>query len=107
LDPRAAGTNRLLKEGAILVTGVEDVLDALAPMIERPHRPAAPAAKAPVPASREGADERERQLVLDALGPAPAGIDEVIRFTGLAAATVQLVLLELDLAGRIERHPGQ
>ena len=46
------------------------------------------------------------QKIADALGSAPVEIDEIVRFTGLKPAIVHLVLLELDLAGRISRHPG-
>ena len=53
------------------------------------------------------ANEDERASIIAALGPTPVAIDEIIRFTGLRPAVVHLVLLELDLAGRIERHPGQ
>lgn len=42
----------------------------------------------------------------EALGPTPVAIDEIIRHTGLHPAQVFMVLLELDLAGRLERHAG-
>ncbi|WEX11717.1 DNA-processing protein DprA [Chelativorans sp. AA-79] len=106
LDPRAAGTNRLLKEGAILVTEADDILSALAPVvgaaIPGPHALEAPPdlSAAPEPG------DRERALVLEALGPVPVGVDEIIHHTELAPAQVFLILLELDLAGRLERHPG-
>ncbi|TIT26443.1 MAG: DNA-protecting protein DprA, partial [Mesorhizobium sp.] len=48
----------------------------------------------------------DRAGVLEALGPTPVAVDEIIRHTGLSAAQVSMVLLELDLAGRIERHAG-
>jgi DNA processing protein len=54
----------------------------------------------------EPADD-DRARVLEALGPTPVEIDEIIRFTGVPARTVQVILLELDLAGRVERHVGQ
>ncbi len=111
LDPRAAGSNRLLKEGATLVTEAEDVIAALRPMLA-----GAPAQGGrgrlgepdrPPPEPPAGAAGDDRRLVLEALGPSPVAIDEVIRFTGLTPALVHLVLIELDLAGRLERHPGQ
>jgi len=106
LDPRAAGSNRLLKDGAILVTEARDVLDHIAPI-----------ARAPVaewPAFEEPPDfsatpppgDDDRTKVLEALGPTPTGIDEIIRHTGLYPAQVFMILLELDLAGRLERHAG-
>ncbi len=106
LDPRAAGSNRLLKEGAIVVTEARDVIDHItpltgAPVVEQPVFEEPPDfAETPPP----GEDDRAR--VLEALGPTPTGIDEIIRHTGLHPAQVFMVLLELDLAGRLERHPG-
>jgi DNA processing protein len=105
LDPRAAGTNRLLRDGARIVTGVDDIIGEIEPMIARePARdmPSAPDGAAP-PADAGDAD---REKILDALGSAPVEVDEIVRFTGLKPALVHLVLLELDLAGRIGRHPG-
>lgn len=108
LDPRAAGTNGLIKDGAILVTEARDVAGALAPLSGGP--PAAggalpleePIDFSAVPPPAQG----ERALVLQALGPAPVGIDELLRHTGLHPAQLAMVLLELDLAGRLERHAG-
>ena len=51
-------------------------------------------------------DPQKRRTVIDLLGPTPVAVDELVRQSGCAAATVQLVLLELELAGRIERHAG-
>ncbi|WP_274424510.1 DNA-processing protein DprA [Chelativorans sp. YIM 93263] len=106
LDPRAAGANKLLKEGAILATDPADVLDAVAPLAgqplpgpERMDEPTDPSAVPPP-------DESDRGRVLEALGPTPVSPDEIIRHTGLHPAQVQLILLELDLAGRLERHSG-
>lgn len=107
LDPRAGGSNRLLKDGAILVTEAADVLQAIAPLSG--GRPAPGPAEAEEPAdfadlAPVGDDARDR--ILEALGPTPVGVDEIIRHTGLSPAAVHLVLLELDLAGRLERHSG-
>lgn len=106
LDPRAAGTNSLLREGVTLVTEARDVIEHIAPLAgavpsgqvvsEEPRDLFAP----PPP----GDDDRGR--VLQALGPTPVGIDEVIRHSGLHPAQLSMILLELDLAGRIERHAG-
>jgi DNA processing protein len=116
LDPRAEGTNRLLKTGATLVTEPEDVLDALAPMLrqpvsaglahpegagEPPARPIEPSAGLP----EVGVEAQAR--VLGALGPAPVDIDELARATGLPIRSIRIALIELDLAGRIERHGHQ
>jgi DNA processing protein len=48
--------------------------------------------------------DQERERVLAALGPAPVDIDELVRATGLPVRTLQIALIELALAGRIERH---
>jgi DNA processing protein len=106
LDPRAAGSNRLLKEGAILVTEARDVIDHIAPVsgvpaVERPALDEPPDFSATPP---PGDDERDH--VLEALGPTPVAVDEIIRHTGLHPAQVFMILLELDLAGRLERHAG-
>jgi DNA processing protein len=52
------------------------------------------------------ADERARRSVEELLGPSPVPIDEVVRLSRLTSGAVQLVLLELDLAGRLDRHAG-
>ena len=113
LDPRAEGTNRLLKSGATLATEPEDVLEVLAPMLQQPPAPgpsvapgnaASGTAEALPPA---GTDARDRDRLLAALGPAPVDVDELARATGLPARAIQIVLIELALAGRIERHGPQ
>jgi DNA processing protein len=108
LDPRAAGSNNLIKQGARIVTDGSDVIEAVAPMLARPPAEPPSILRAPSDGSvgAEPADS-DRARVLEALGPTPVEIDEIIRFTGLPARTVLVVLLELDLAGRVERHPGQ
>jgi DNA processing protein len=45
-------------------------------------------------------------LILERLGPTPVAVDELVRQCQLSAAAVATLLLELELAGRIERHPG-
>jgi len=108
LDPRCHGTNGLLKDGAMIVTTPDDVTEALAPLSQI-ERSSVPVAEEP---EREGGrsmlppDDSDRSLIVDALGPTPVEIDDVIRHTGLPAASVYLVLLELDIAGRLHRHPG-
>jgi len=106
MDPRAAGTNGLLKEGAILVTEAGDIMTALAPLTGAPL-PLAPSLDEPpdFSATPPPGDD-DRYLVLEALGPVPVGVDEIIRHTGLHPAQVFMILLELDLAGRLERHSG-
>ncbi|QLF70137.1 DNA-protecting protein DprA [Peteryoungia desertarenae] len=109
LDPRCEGTNALLKNGAIVTTTSADVLEALAPLsqIDPFSRPAAN--EPPTESEREfipSPSDQDRSSLVQALGPTPVEIDDVIRHTALAPQTVYLILLELDLAGRLHRHPG-
>jgi DNA processing protein len=107
LDPRAAGSNSLLKQGARLVTDAADVIEALLPILGREAK-GPTHLRAPASGGEEAEPaESDRSRVLEALGPTPVEVDEIIRFTSLPARTVLVVLLELDLAGRVERHPGQ
>jgi DNA processing protein len=107
LDPRARGCNELLRQGAVLVESATDVLRELAGR-SLPARE--PAADEFVPARLDDLDEaaldRARHLVVEALGPSPVAVDELVRECQLSPAVVSLVLLELELAGRLERHPG-
>ncbi len=107
LDPRCEGTNNLLKNGATLVTEARDLLDALAPLI---GAALAPPKQLDEP-SYDDMGEREtndddRRRIIEALGPTPVAIDEIIAYSGLSAAKVYFVLLELDIAGRLQRHSG-
>jgi DNA processing protein len=106
LDPRAAGCNALLKDGVTLVTEAADVLGALAPLAGTRSPRTAPVAEAFDMSATAPPGENERADVFEALGPTPTAVDEIIRHTGLSAAQVSMVLLELDLAGRLERHAG-
>lgn len=110
LDARCQGTNGLLKDGAILTTEPADILDAMAPLTRRdlfsqPRQVDEPDA---LPAQQDlrTPDDSDRERVLSALGPTPAETDDIIRHTGLTASSVYLILLELDLAGRLYRHAG-
>jgi DNA processing protein len=114
LDPRAEGTNGLLKNGATLVTEPDDVLSVLAPMLReglapafRPAPEERPRAEA-FPGSPEALPrDADRERLLAALGPAPIDVDELGRATGLSPRAIQIALLELALAGRLERHGHQ
>ncbi|MEX0406545.1 DNA-processing protein DprA [Aquibium sp. LZ166] len=106
LDPRSAGTNGLLKDGAILVTEARDILEQVAPLIGAPLPPARTLEEPPDFSATPQPDDSDRSRVVEALGATPTAVDEIIRHTGLHPAQVFMVLLELDLAGRLERHPG-
>ena len=104
LDPRAQGCNQLIREGATLVQTAEDVLEAISPMRLRPFRQPERGYAGEGPAA--DADESARRSVAGLLNATPVPIDELVRQSGLTPATVQTVLLELELAGRLERHAG-
>ncbi|MGM0561164.1 MAG: DNA-processing protein DprA [Pseudomonadota bacterium] len=107
LDPRAKGTNDLIRQGAILTESAEDVLDSLG----QGSGLAEPAGNetfqsAPLSESEAELDEA-RQRLEELLSPVPIQQDELLRESDLPSGTVSLVLLELELAGRLERHPGR
>ncbi|MEO3999804.1 DNA-processing protein DprA [Mesorhizobium sp. CAU 1732] len=106
LDPRSAGANALIKDGATLVTEARDVLDVLAPISGIATPPALPLEETPDFGATPPPEESDRGRVLEALGPVPTHVDEIIRHTDLHPAQVFMILLELDLAGRLERHAG-
>lgn len=107
LDPRAAGTNKLIKDGAILVSGVSDILNAIA---QRPGQfdfePKLPPTAKPA-ATDTDVDTADRRAVLSLLGPSPVEINDLIRESGCATQSVTNVLLELEIAGKLSRHAGQ
>ncbi len=148
LDPRADGTNALIREGATLVTEAAHVVEAVAPLLGRedfasdaredvPEIPDEPlwdefrfeldeersveppaALRAtgftPLGASTEDRDEAGESeppddfiRLVELMGPAPVGVDELVRLSGLPPGTVQRILVELELAGRLERHGGR
>lgn len=103
LDQRAQGCNLLIREGATLVQSAADIIEAVRPIDSR-MRQDRTAWTGPPAVYDAGAADRAR--VTELLGPVPVPVDELIRLSGLAPAIVQLVLLELELAGRLERHAG-
>ena len=104
LDPRAAGTNDLIKQGATLTTEAADVINAVAPIMERPVE--LPTREPEGVPSYDEPDNSERTRIVGLLGPSPIGLDDLIRMAGASPAVVRTVLLELELAGRLERHGG-
>jgi DNA processing protein len=116
LDPRCRGCNDLLRSGATLTETAEDVITQLGPLLhgrEPPPRTASPvqrrlpfAAPQPPPLPAPVGDDDALDLLLENLSPTPVAVDELVRQCQLSAASVATLLLELELAGRIERHPG-
>jgi DNA processing protein len=104
LDPRAEGTNGLIKQGATPVTETADIVAALQPIMEEKKIPVQePASEQPAGEDTEpAADERTR--IVSLLGPAPVQIDDLVRLSKSSPAVVRMVLLELEIAGHLERH---
>ncbi|ABS64440.1 DNA protecting protein DprA [Parvibaculum lavamentivorans DS-1] len=106
LDPRAQGANRLIKDGAPLVENAQDVIAALAEPLGRRFGEPDPPSYAPRDASAIAADSDARTRILSALGPTPTPLDEIVRQASASVPLVRAVLLELELAGRLHRDPG-
>ena len=131
LDPRAEGTNDLIRDGATLCASPEHVVEVIGPVIQSGAAPGARAeeptgslyreleplwdefdidARPPLWSGEDEATEEplgvpnETAVVLSLLGPAPIAADELARQAGLPIRTVQLLLFDLELAGRLERH---
>lgn len=106
LDPRAAGCNALIRDGAALIRSAEDVIEALSAPRMAPRRrvPPPPELDLPPPEPQEIAAPAAQVAAL--LGPAPISFDELCRASGLTAPTLSGLLLELELEGRVERRPG-
>jgi DNA processing protein len=104
LDPRAQGCNQLIREGATLIQNAADVVETIRPMVSRVRSD-----RLPFEAAQEDfaeSDEGVRRSVEELLGPSPVPVDELVRLAGLPNGAIQMVLLELDLAGRLDRHAG-
>lgn len=106
LDPRAKGTNRLLREGAILTESAGDVLEAILPQLGGSFREPEPDSPTVGAACDDVDVDRIRSRLVGLLSPIPVEVDELIRQSGVPAPTVFTILLELELAGRLTRHAG-
>ncbi len=107
LDPRCEGTNNLLKNGATLVTEARDLLEGLQPISGVGITPVQNFDEPVHDEMIEGTpSDDHRRHIIETMGPTPVAIDEIIAYTGLSAAQVYFVLLELDIAGRLQRHSG-
>jgi DNA processing protein len=104
LDARAQGCNHLIREGAVLVQTPEDVVELLRGFDGTTRS----TFREPLPAGWDGAPEdlaeAEPAEIAGLLTTAPVAVDELIRQSGASAAEVQIALLELEIAGRLERH---
>jgi DNA processing protein len=106
LDPRAEGTNSLIKQGATPVTEAADIIAVLQPImgVDEPERELEPADDEPAH-DTEPVDE-ERDQIVGLMSPTPVSIDDLVRLSNSSPRAVRTVLLELEIAGRLERHGG-
>jgi DNA processing protein len=107
-DPRAQGPNDLIRHGATLTESAQDVLSGLSRQRLSPLKDGEEhlfSAAKPAPISETQLDQA-RKLIHQSLGLTPVPVDLLIRECQLSASVVSLVLLEFELAGRLERHPG-
>jgi len=103
LDPRSRGCNQLIREGATLVQDASEIAELIAPL---DHRVQSAPMASPQFDFVSDAGDAERRAVHELLGPNFASVDDLVRMSGLPTAQVQMVLLEYELAGRLERGAG-
>lgn len=108
LDPRCQGPNDLIRQGATLTETAADVTRVLEDLLRRPLRETGRnrfgTQPAPSPPDAELAEARA--VIVESLSAAPVTVDEILRQCQFSPSVVSMVLLELELAGRLERHPG-
>jgi DNA processing protein len=105
LDPRAKGCNALIREGATLVENAEQILEGLGGGAGLGESSPPAVVSEPVETDEREVD-KARSTVLGLLGPSPVAVDELIRQCHMSVSSVLAVLLEAELAGRLDRHPG-
>lgn len=106
LDPRCTGSNALIQEGAALLIQEPDNVLAVLDAMPATCRPAAALGEDEPGFSAVEANDAARRRVLEGLGPEPVPVDELIRGCQLSAPIVATVLLEAELAGLVDRYPG-
>jgi DNA processing protein len=107
LDPRARGCNNLIREGATLVQDAFEIAEIIKPIDNRMTRKSE---QSPLFSNSHQAIDlengRNRKIVTGLLGSTNVSVDEIVRQSGLPSQEVQMILLELELAGRLERGAG-
>lgn len=120
LDPRSAGANSLLKNGALIASAPEDIIELVTPLLGQPANNDMFSRK---PTGLKDSDDDNitnisadhvltdtstdyRQKIIEALGPTPIEIDDLVRHCQIPVSHIQLVLIELSLSGKLERHSG-
>jgi len=107
LDPRARGTNALLRQGATLTENADDITTILQPSLAPRRAPKAGSLPRPTPSGKPDNPDNLQAEILDRLSPTPVELNELIRITGASPAAVSSALLDLEFAGLLTRHPGQ
>ena len=107
LDQRSEGGNHLIQQGARLVTSADDIIDALGHVDPSRSMLLEPDWAPDVPLVDGEPKDGDRLRLLESLSVAPISVDTLIGATGLSVSAIQTLLLELDLAGRIEWSSGQ
>jgi DNA processing protein len=103
LDPRSHGCNQLIREGATLVQNAAEIAELVRPLDSR-MKPGA--AKPPFVAFADEGGSVDRRAVIDLMGMTYVSVDELVRQSGSSQSLVQMVLLEIELAGKLERGAG-
>ncbi len=111
LDPRARGPNRLIRDGAVLVQDASDIIETLNGFSGKTMRDNhfSPFKYDPAQDTEfidSIPDNNSKQTLLDNLSHTPIAVDELINTCHLTIPVVQTLLLELEIAGRLRRHPG-
>lgn len=106
-DPRAQGPNKLIRDGATLIQNADDVMESINSFatgfqlhdFQTQERLTTPMAD---PSNRQDI----HTLVLQNLSPMPVNVDELAQACHISIPELQMPLLELELAGRLQRLPG-
>lgn len=105
LHPRSRGCNQLIREGATLVQNAAEIAELISPLDDRMLIPAAKIEPSVTVIPVDGSNV-DRSAVIDLMGMTYVSVDELVRQSGSSPATVQMVLLEFELAGKLERGAG-
>ncbi|HCI48854.1 MAG: DNA protecting protein DprA [Alphaproteobacteria bacterium RIFCSPLOWO2_01_FULL_45_8] len=102
MDPRCCGSNRLIKQGAVLTESAQDVLEILDQGQWVPHYKENREKKKKILAS----EKKNESSILDFLSTVPLSVDELADLTQLRMDQLSSLLTDLELEGQIMKHPG-
>jgi DNA processing protein len=107
-DPRCRGTNSLIAQGATLIQGVQDVIDGVMHHLPKGtlHEDVVPYEEEPRINNFSEVTDKQRQLVEENLSHTPSGLDELARQCQICTEELLCIILELEMAGRVIRTPG-